>query len=43
MMQDDLGAPTTALVFNFLDCRSGCDAPSLGESGSSFTSSYGTQ
>jgi hypothetical protein len=31
-MLDDLGAPRTALVFNVLDCRDGCDAPSLGES-----------
>jgi hypothetical protein len=31
-MLDDLGALRTALVFNVLDCRDGCDAPSLGES-----------
>jgi len=29
-MLDDLGTPRTALVFNILDCRDGCDARSLG-------------
>src|SRR5204862_4516736 len=31
-MPDDHGVRRTALVFNMLDCREGCDAPSLGES-----------
>jgi hypothetical protein len=29
-MFDDGGTPRTALVFNALDCRDGCDAPGLG-------------